>query len=435
VEEKYIKNHSWQIGCPLQHMGTFVERDLNNNGQVKSRKVAFLLKNIGTNNIFAYKGIILTKDAFNQPLKSVPFKLSEIEEFSVGTLYGNDQFYSVPKDATNFEIQINTIVFSDSKIIEVDDHQFLNLNEIKTSLPFPDLKKIWPIYVKDFKLTNSPLITDDYILCGCGAINLSKAKKCADCNIKVSTLKEMNSKENIEKLLNDNADKVFNKVTKSLQRNLSFTKEDLDNFSEAPSKRLKELKKVLSDFKTLEKESQKLNTLELKILTSHSSYKEYLKSIKLIESEIQFQENKLVANREKKLKESIELRQLEIENHLINRNFKALRNLLTIYAKILIKHPMIGAWELFAEFEVSNDEEFINQSRPIEEKRKIISSQAYSLIKKSRKPHKLLRHLKVLEADIILYDQKKKKRTEVLLIVIILGILSILAFFAYIGLI
>jgi hypothetical protein len=390
MDSRYIKNTVWQIGSPINHVGTYVVKAFNRDGQVKSRKVAIVSKNLGSEKIVAYKGYILSEDAFGQELKKVPIQASEIDGFLNGTLYGQDQYFNVPIEANSFKIFFEKIIFSDLKSIELKDYKLLNIDEINLENPTSLMKNLWQTHVKEIEIQNTPLILEEYVICGCGTLNLNNSGKCVNCRIDKKILNQLVSDEVIKEMFNEKFNNIIKKVSEKIQRSLVVSSEEISQLPNSSSSRVRELKKILKAVSTLDNVTNNMSKIEMKLLDTNEQYIQYLKSIQFLKAEIQNHEDILNAAQNEKKENFFRTLESEIKDYFKKADYKVIRNLLRSNFNKVKDHPDYHLWSLLSDFEVENIEEFINKDFSLYEKRKIISSLSVQEIKKLNKPRKLV---------------------------------------------
>lgn len=390
MDSRYIKNTVWQIGSPINHVGTYVVKTFNRDGQVKSRKVAIVSKNLGSKKIVAYKGYILSEDAFGQELKKVPIQASEIDGFLNGTLYGQDQYFNVPIEANSFKIFFEKIIFSDLKSIELKDYKLLNIDEINLENPTSLMKNLWQTHVKEIEIQNTPLILEKYVICGCGTLNLNNSGKCVNCRIDKKILNQLVSDEVIKEMFNEKFNNIIKKVSEKIQRSLVVSSEEISQLPNSSSSRVRELKKILKAVSTLDNVTNNMSKIEMKLLDTNEQYIQYLKSIQFLKAEIQNHEDILNAAQNEKKENFFRTLESEIKDYFKKADYKVIRNLLRSNFNKVKDHPDYHLWSLLSDFEVENIEEFINKDFSLFEKRKIISSLSVQEIKKLNKPRKLV---------------------------------------------
>ena len=121
---KYVRNKSYQINSPLLHVGTYINKLKDINGELLERKASVVIKNIDNKDIIAVQGKIINFNPFSEEIGETPFIHMEIDDFKPGSLFGENCFFEVHKNAVDFKVKIERITFIGLETVEIENQNF-----------------------------------------------------------------------------------------------------------------------------------------------------------------------------------------------------------------------------------------------------------------------------------------------------------------------
>lgn len=206
----YIKNEIYQLSSPVFHVGSYIKKNLDSNGQIKDRMISIVFKNISEIQIEAIEGLIHSFNSFNEALSIDSFNQIEIPNFTPGSLYGDLLFFNVNKDAVSFKVEIKRIKYFNQDIQIYNENSFYNFVK-EDVVENMDLKKFILNKLDSNIEYSNDLYQDEFLYrCICGSINLKSNSNCYHCKISKDTYEKLLTDEKMNLILKEDVQSFLN---------------------------------------------------------------------------------------------------------------------------------------------------------------------------------------------------------------------------------
>ncbi len=302
VKEKYYNIKKVSTTSPIEIIGIFIKNEYNNDGSLKNKFAAGVLKNISNKTIKSIFGTFIGTDQSNDETISVDFEFLETINFNPGVSYGSENFFQVPLKMDKPVLKINKIIFEDdSKIQEFEfDQDSPKIEEQETNF-----ESIIREYINENLSVGAeiskffiPKFTEAAFICFCGEINHSTNTICNMCNSKLDEISEMtyekitkHQKENhlnlMQKLNDFIREKQYSQALEILNnknKKIYLNKNEIDHYKTVASNKIyyiKNVEKFEFTLKELREEIVKLERI-VKILNNNddTEFKKLLEILK-----------------------------------------------------------------------------------------------------------------------------------------------------------
>lgn len=211
---KYIKNTLYQVQSPIQLVGYFIYKEMDNDNVVISKKISFGFKNDSDQKVIAIKGVFEQKDPFGDSLGELNYSLIEIENFGPGIIQGETLFMECNLSTTNITFRIDQVIFEGSSKWVAENPSYLVMDVEKKPIEEQHLntmKYAWNLESSNFTIRNLYTENEHFYHCPCGNINHISKDACSICKTPKVNAKAFETVEIAQIAIQKMAKEVFNK--------------------------------------------------------------------------------------------------------------------------------------------------------------------------------------------------------------------------------